>query len=132
MTVRAPVLGVGVLVEHDGRVLLVKRGREPAKGLWALPGGKVEFKENLKHAAQREMREETGLDVDAGEVIYVFELIDERFHYVIVDLRARLLGGDLKPSDDVTDARWFERDKVGSETIEINTRRCLERVLRKP
>ncbi len=132
MTVRAPVLGVGVLVEHDGRVLLVKRGREPAKGLWALPGGKVEFKENLKHAAQREMREETGLDVEAGEVIYVFELIDERFHYVIVDLRARLLGGDLKPSDDVTDARWFERDKVGSETIEINTRRCLERVLRKP
>lgn len=132
MTVRAPVLGVGVLVEHDGRVLLVKRGREPAKGLWALPGGKVEFKENLKHAAQREMREETGLDVEAGEVIYVFELIDEQFHYVIVDLRARLLGGNLKPADDVTDARWFERDELGSETIEINTRRCLERVLRKP
>lgn len=132
MTVRAPALGVGVLVEHDGRVLLVKRGREPAKGQWALPGGKVKFKEDLKTAAQREMREETGLDVEAGDVFYVFELIDERFHYVIVDLRARLLGGDLKPSDDVTDARWFDRDELAGDTIEINTRRCLEQVLRKP
>lgn len=119
-------MAVGIILEHEGRILLVKRGRDPAKGMWALPGGKVNFGEDLKTAAQREMREETGLRIEAGEVAYCVEFIDPMFHYVIIDLRARLLGGELKPSDDATDARWFNRAELTDPSVEINTRRCLE------
>ena len=68
-----PVVGVGVLVEDGDRYLLVQRGKEPRKGRWAVPGGKVERGERLKEAAAREVLEETGLVVEVGEVIWVGE-----------------------------------------------------------
>lgn len=106
-----PVPGVGVAVVSDGRLLLVKRGREPGKGLWAVPGGKVELGETLTEAGRREVREETGLDVEVGEVVWAGESIGPgptpAWHYVLVDFLGRPAGGDLSPQDDAAEVGWF-------------------------
>lgn len=129
---QAPVLGVGIVLQAEGKVLLIRRSRPPAQAMWALPGGKVQFGETLCQAAEREMREETGLHVKATDVVYVFELIEEGFHFVIVDLRAHLVGGSLAAADDASAARWFSADELSGDTVEPNTRRCLAKVLDMP
>jgi ADP-ribose pyrophosphatase len=106
-------VGVGAVIIRDGLVLLVKRGREPAKGLWAVPGGAVEPGETLQAAAEREIFEETGVVIRAGEPIFAFDLIEKdetgalKFHYVIVDLRAEYVSGEPVAADDAADARWL-------------------------
>jgi ADP-ribose pyrophosphatase len=85
---------VGAIVVRDSRVLLIQRGQPPSEGLWAIPGGRVELGETLQEAAEREIKEETGLTIRARNPIHTFDVIlrDEggrvRFHYVIVDLLA--------------------------------------------
>lgn len=111
----APRVAVGAVVLHNNKVLLVLRGQNPAKGLWAIPGGSVELGESIQAAAEREIMEETGLQIKAGEVVYTFDRIqrDEanrvQYHYVIVDLLAEPLNPNqpLRPADDVDDAGWF-------------------------
>ncbi len=109
----APIASVGVIVIHWGKVLLVKRGHEPARGLWSVPGGVVELGEPIREAAKREVREECGLEVEIGPVVEVVDSIvyDEagnlRFHYVIVEFLARPVGGELKVASDAEEARWF-------------------------
>lgn len=108
----APRLGVGVVVVHEGRFVLIKRGHEPAKGAWTLPGGLVELGERLHEAACREIREECGLDIDRLSLIDVVEFIEPaddgiRYHFVVADYRARYGGGVLQAADDADDARWF-------------------------
>ncbi|HET8740172.1 MAG TPA: NUDIX hydrolase [Acidimicrobiia bacterium] len=100
------IVGVGVAMVQDGQILLVKRGREPGRGLWAVPGGKVEPGEPMKEAARREALEETGLDVEVGEVIWVGEHIDDAHHIVLIDFDGRVVGGTLRPGDDAEDVRW--------------------------
>jgi 8-oxo-dGTP diphosphatase len=93
-------------------VLLVRRAREPMAGSWSLPGGAIELGETAVDACQREVREETGLAVEAVEPIETVDIIlhdDDgrvRFHYVVVDMLCRLLGGNLRASGDVSDAQW--------------------------
>jgi 8-oxo-dGTP diphosphatase len=104
-----PVVGVGAVVIDGGRVLLVKRGKEPLRGRWLIPGGTVELGESLTDAIVREVREETGLTVRPGEVVLVFDRIDRdgediRYHYVIVDYVCELVGGDLEAGSDADDA----------------------------
>ena len=120
-----PVIAVGGVLFHEGRVLLVKRGREPAKGLWAIPGGKIEPGEKLTDAVKREFLEETGIEVEAGEVVYVFDAIDlPKYHYVIIDYLVKMIGGDLRAGDDAEEVRWFAPDEldqypVAPATVEL-------------
>ncbi|MFP4035476.1 MAG: NUDIX hydrolase, partial [Desulfovermiculus sp.] len=108
-----PVVAVGGVLIQDKRILLVKRGQAPSKGLWTIPGGKVELGENLKQAVVREMREEIGLQVRAGELVTHFEFIEAdeqnrvRYHYVIMDFWVQRIQGTLRPGDDVQEAAWF-------------------------
>ncbi|MEN6356514.1 MAG: NUDIX hydrolase [Armatimonadota bacterium] len=113
-----PKPAVSALIVDDGRVLLVKRGCEPNKGLWSLPGGSIEPGETLREATAREVFEETSLVVEAGDVVGAHEVISKDgeallFHYVIITLRAKLISGELAPSDDAADAGWVPLDQVG-------------------
>jgi ADP-ribose pyrophosphatase len=127
---RIPCVAVGAVVFKNGRVLLVRRGRPPSQDLWAIPGGRVRLGETLQQAAEREIREETGLTVKAGSPVLTFDHIEHdaagriRFHYVIVDLLAELIGGRLLPGDDALEARWIgprelERITVSPATLEL-------------
>ncbi len=128
-----PRVAVGAVVFHDERVLLVRRGQAPSDGQWAIPGGGVELGESLAQAAEREIREETGVRIAAGEPIYVFDLIERdpadnvRFHYVIVDLAARYLGGEPHAGDDAAEARWVSADEIKQLTVSPPTRQLLAR-----
>lgn len=107
-----PFVAVGTIVVREGRVLLARRGKEPSYGLWSLPGGAVDLGEGLKAAAQRETREECGIEVEITDILEVVERMVRdpdgrvRFHYVIVDYLARWLKGDLTASSEVLEARW--------------------------
>jgi ADP-ribose pyrophosphatase YjhB (NUDIX family) len=106
-----PVVGVGAVVLDGDRVLLIKRGKEPLRGRWLIPGGTVELGESLTDAIVREVREETGLVVRPREVVLVFDRIERdgdgvQFHYVIVDYDCALVGGELAAGSDADDAEF--------------------------
>ena len=106
----------GTIVEN-GSILLVKRGREPNKDLWSLPGGCIELGETARQAAAREILEETSLVVEVGEVADVHDVVAKddceiKFHYVIVNFYARTVSGDLKAASDAADARWVPLQEV--------------------
>ncbi|MFQ5516094.1 MAG: NUDIX hydrolase [Acidimicrobiia bacterium] len=111
-----PIPGAGAVVIRDGLLLLVRRGRGAYVGSWAIPGGRQRFGEALSATARRETREETGLDVEVGSVIWVGDAIDPtdppRWHYTIVDFEARVSGGELRAGDDATAARWVKLSQV--------------------
>jgi 8-oxo-dGTP diphosphatase len=122
-----PILGVGAIVEDRGRVLLVERGQEPLKGVWSLPGGVVEVGESLKNAVRREVREETGLEVEPLAVAEIFERImpgpDGRteYHYVVIDYVCKLTGGELRASSDASRAAWAPREDLASYNMTEGT-----------
>ncbi len=112
-----PLVGVGGVVIERGRVLLIRRGSEPLKGQWSIPGGMLELGEELTAGVRRELKEETGLDVEPLESILVFDRITRdgnrvKYHYVIVDYLCRRIRGRLRPASDVVDARWVRREDL--------------------
>ena len=125
---------MGAVVVDKGRVLLVQRGTEPAKGQWSIPGGLIDVGESLREAVAREVREETGLLVEPLELIELLDRIHRdgdrvRYHYVIADYLCRVVGGTLLAASDAAAVRWVERAEWNSHSdlrIEPITARVIE------
>jgi ADP-ribose pyrophosphatase len=132
--ITAPRAAVGAVVIEEGRILLVKRKYPPQKGKWAIPGGSVNLGETLQAAAEREVMEETGLIIKTKEPIHTFDLIEKDpqggilFHYVIVDLLADYIDGEIEPADDVSDAAWFGPDEIEGLDVTKNTKKLLIKI----
>lgn len=132
-----PRVAVGALVIKAGAVLLVKRGKAPSDGKWAIPGGSVELGETLQQAAEREIFEETGIRIRAAEPVYTFDFIERnrhgriRFHYVIIDLAAEYLSGKIKPGDDADQAAWIPFAELKELDMNTTTRTFLAEYLQK-
>ena len=109
-----PIVGVGAVIVQDGKVLVVKRKYEPLAGQWSLPGGTLELGETLQEGVAREMREETGLEVEVGPVVEVFDRImtDDarrvRYHFVLVDYLCWPVSGELQAGSDVAEAVFVD------------------------
>ena len=109
-----PCVGAVIKDEH-GRLLLIKRGHEPGAGLWSLPGGRIEPGETDAEALVREMREETGLAVEAGRLLgRVMRPAGDGSILDIRDYVATVIGGMLNAGDDAADARWVDSDDFGN------------------
>lgn len=131
-----PILGVGALIFEGDQILLIQRGKEPLKGYWTIPGGAVETGEVLREAMKREVKEETGLDVEPREVVEVFERITPdaegrtKYHYVLIDYRCDVVGGTLQAASDVADARWVTLGGLGQYQLTSGTLPIIERAYR--
>jgi mutator protein MutT len=130
-----PFVGVGAVVVRDGEVLLVRRGREPMAGQWSLPGGAVETGETLEACVARELLEETGLEVEVGPVVEVFDRITHdaagrvEYHYVLVDYLCWPVGGDLRPASDVDDAIFVVPEQLGQYALTTKAHAVIARAL---
>lgn len=113
-----PFVGVGAVVICDDRLLLAKRGSDPDKNQWTIPGGLVNLGETVAEAVVREVKEESNLDVEADRLIDVADVMETdgagnfRFHFVILDFFARLKGGTLQRGSDVLEVRWVPLTEV--------------------
>jgi 8-oxo-dGTP diphosphatase len=125
-----PLVGVGTIVIENSRVVLVKRAHPPLQNQWSIPGGVLEVGELVREAAVREAREETGLTVEPGELLGVFDRVlrdgNDRvqYHYVLVDFLCRRVSGELTAAGDAAAARWFTRDELSvlnlaEDTLEV-------------
>ena len=128
-----PIVGVGAVIVEGGRALLVRRATEPLKGEWSVPGGMLELGEKLRDGVRREALEETGLEVEPGEVLDVFDSIfpdpqgRTQYHYVLIDYLCRLVSGEAKAGSDVSEVRWVIEQDLAS----MNLRASIEQVVRK-
>jgi 8-oxo-dGTP diphosphatase len=113
-----PIVGVGAVIVSDGKVVLIRRKYEPLAGQWSLPGGALEIGETLEAGVAREMLEETGLEVEVGPVIEVFDRITYdatrrvRYHYVLIDYLCWPVGGDLRAGSDVDDVALVDPSQL--------------------
>lgn len=130
----SPIPGVGAIIFSEEDILLVRRGNEPSKGRWGLPGGVVELGERVEDAIVREVEEETGLCVKPRRLLNVLDSItkDEegqiQFHYILSEFLCEKTGGKLRASSDVSDARWFHLSSLGSLKMSPWTRDFIEKV----
>ena len=122
---------MGAVVFKEDKVLLVLRGKPPAEKQWSIPGGCVELGETLREAAEREIAEETGVVIQAQKPIYTFDVIERdengniRFHYVIVDLAADYVSGELRAGDDAVDVSWVSLKDLNNRIVSDATRKLL-------
>ena len=129
---KQPIIGVGAVIVDGGRALVVRRATEPLKGEWSVPGGMLELGEKVRDGVRREAREETGIEVEPGELLDVFDSIftDDQgrpqYHYVLIDYLCRRISGEAKAGTDVSDVRWVcERDLAA-----MGLRQSIEQVVR--
>jgi 8-oxo-dGTP diphosphatase len=132
-----PLVGVGAIIIEDGRVVLVKRAHPPLQAEWSIPGGVLEIGELVHEAAIREAREETGLTVEPGELLGVYDRIlrdpDQRvqYHYVLIDFLCRRVAGDLAAASDAAEVGWFTPDKLPGLNLAEDTLDVIQKGLRK-
>ena len=118
-----PLVGAGAVIVRGDQVVLVRRGRPPLAGEWSIPGGVVKLGETLRQAAEREAREETGLEIEAGEVLEVFESITPDaqgktcYHYVIVDFFCRVKSGKLRAGGDALETKWCRAEELAEMKV---------------
>ena len=132
-----PVVGVGGVIISSDRALLIRRGSEPLKGEWSIPGGRLERGETIAEGVVRELREETGLDVRVLSLIEVFERIfpDEaasgpaapRYHFVILDYLCEAFTGEPRPGSDVTELAWAREEELGRFGLTATATRILRK-----
>ncbi len=125
-----PLVGIGAVIIESSRVVLVKRAHPPIAGQWSIPGGALEVGELVREAAVREAREETGLIVETGELLGVFDRVLRdaasrvQYHYVLIDFLCRPAGGRLLAASDAAEVRWFTREQLpalglAEDTLEV-------------
>ena len=128
-----PIIGVGAVIIRGDRVLLVRRATEPLKGEWSVPGGVLELGEELREGVRREVLEETGLQVEPGEVLDVFDSIFRdgqgrtQYHYVLIDYLCHCIAEDARAGSDVSEVRWVSQDELAA----MGLRDSIEQVVRK-
>jgi ADP-ribose pyrophosphatase YjhB (NUDIX family) len=131
-----PAVGVGAVIVRDGRALIVRRAHEPRKGEWSVPGGLLHLGESLADAVRREVREETGLDVDLGPIIETFDRIhrdDEgriRYHFVIVDFVCWAGNGDAVAGSDAEAVAWVTADEIDTYGVNAHAKAVILKGLR--
>ena len=113
-----PIVGVGAVIVRNGEVLIVRRANPPLQGEWSIPGGALELGEKLRDGVAREVREETGLDVEVGPVLDVFDSIfpdgegRTQYHYVLIDYLCHLRSGTLAAATDASEVRWARPEEL--------------------
>ena len=128
-----PIIGVGAVIVEGGRVLLVRRDTEPLRGEWSVPGGMLELGEKLRDGVRREALEETGVTVEPGEALDVFDSIftdglgKPQYHYVLIDYLCRPISGEARAGGDVSDVRWGSLEALPA----MGLRESIEQVVRK-
>jgi 8-oxo-dGTP diphosphatase len=135
-----PVVGVGGVVIDDGRTLLIRRGSEPLRGQWSIPGGTLELGESLEEGVARELLEETGLEVRVLDLIEVFDRIftepdaggggtpqRPKFHYVIVDYLCERISGEPRAGSDVTDVAFATEEELARFQLTTTAIRVLRK-----
>lgn len=130
-----PLVGVGVVVVRDGRVLLIRRAKAPRRGEWSLPGGLQKLGETVFQAASREVREEAGITVQPVAVIDVVDLIewDEqrvRYHYTLIDLLATFIDGEAVAGADAAEVLWAQQAEVEQKVLWPEAVRIIDRACR--
>jgi 8-oxo-dGTP diphosphatase len=128
-----PIVGVGAVIIDRGKLLLEKRGNEPAKGKWSIPGGVVELGESLEDAVIRETKEETCLDVEAPrliDVVYQVDLDEEgrvKYHFVIIDYFVTVKDGQVKAASDADELQWVAIEEVEKYDLTASFRRFFQK-----
>ena len=135
-----PMVGIGGVIIDQGRTLLIRRGSEPLRGEWSIPGGKLELGETLEEGVAREFLEETGIQVRVLDLIEVFDRIyaengtstaldkqRPRFHYVIADYLCERIGGEPRAGSDVTDVAFAREDELANFHLTETATRILKK-----